>query len=182
MMLRHRPSLLFLFLLLALSLVVAGCAPNANAALVSPGLGAQLYAEEANQVVQVEPTPVPRKFTELTPDEQLAGLPPDFAALLATADPSRATTPVLQYGCSGCHSPTDPTGAGLAGPTWVNVADTATNRVPGQSPALYIYTSIINPSAYLVADHPDVMPKDFSTRIPPQDLANIIAYLMTLHQ
>ena len=166
--------------LLAALVVVAGCTPNASANLVSPKLGEQLYAKEASAEVQVVPTPAPRKFTDLTPEEVTAGLPADFATALAAADPSKGETVALANGCTGCHS-LDPN-AVMTGPTWHNLADTATNR-PAQSPALFIYDSIITPSAFVESGYPDgVMPKNFGETISQQDLANLVAYLLEQHE
>jgi mono/diheme cytochrome c family protein len=183
MKLLHRQSLCLLIISLVLGVVVAGCAPNAEAQLISPQLGAQLYAEESNAVVEAEPTPAPVTFAELTPEQVTAGLPADFAAALASADPSKGPNLVLVNGCSGCHSEDDPTGGGRAGPSWVNLADHASNRVPGESPALYIHDSIVNPGAYVVPNFPNgVMPQDFGQRLSTEDLADLVAYLLTLHQ
>jgi hypothetical protein len=182
MKLHHRQSLAFLFIVLVLALVVAGCAPNANAQLVSPQLGAQLYAEEANQVVEAEPTPVPVLFTELTPEQVTAGLPEDFAAALAAADLSDGPSVALANGCGGCHS-TDPAVTTMTGPNWAVVADHAANRVPGMSPANYIYTSIINPNAHVVEGFPaGTMPAIYAQQIPMEDMASLVAYLLTLHE
>ena len=169
------------FLMLALIVVVAGCAPNANAQLISPQLGEQLFAEEADQEIVVEPTPVPVLFAELTPEQITAGLPEDFAAALAAADAGDGATVALANGCGGCHA-TDPAMT-MTGPNWSNVADHAANRVPGMSPANYIYTSIINPGAYVVPDYPNgVMPAVYAEQIPMEDLADLVAYLLTLHE
>jgi cytochrome c2 len=179
-LLQHQSRFLILALLV-LGGIVAGCAPNANAQLVSPQLGAQLYAEEANQEVQAEPTPIPVVFAELSPEQVTAGLPPDFATLLAAADPARGETVALANGCGGCHN-VDPAVV-MTGPTWHELADHAANRQPGTSPANYIYTSIINPGAYLVPNYPGgVMPATYAATIPPEDMANLVAYLLTLHQ
>lgn len=178
----HHQSL-GLLILLVLGLMVAGCAPNANAQLISPKLGAALYAEEANQEVVVEPTPIPVKFTELTPEEVTAGLPPDFAAALATADPAKGEKVALTVipSCRGCHS--DDPAVAMTGPTWQNVADHAANRVPGMSPANYLYTSITNPGAYVVPGFPGgVMYPNYGAEIPTEDLANLVAYLLTKHE
>ena len=72
-----------------------------------------------------------------------AGLPEDFAAALASADASNGEKVALVNGCGGCHS-TDPA-VTMTGPTWHNLADTATNRVAGESPSLYIHDSIVTP-------------------------------------
>lgn len=160
---------------------LAACAPNANARLISPELGAQLYAEEADQEVVVEPTPEPLLFASLTPEQVTAGLPDDFAAALAAADPSRGETVALANGCVGCHS-VDPA-VTMTGPTWANLADTATNRVPGESPALYLHDSIVNPNAYVVPGYPSgVMPPTYGDTIALEDLANLVAYLLQHHQ
>jgi Cytochrome c len=181
MKLWHRQSLVVLFVLLTVSLVVAGCTPNANVQLVSPKLGAQLFAEESGSVVQAEPTPVPIVFKDLTPEQATAGMPPDVVAALATADPSKAPTLALTHKCAGCHS-LDPTKT-MTGPTWHDLADTASNRVPGQSPGLYIYTSITNPGAFVVPNFPaGVMPQDISSTLKPDELADIIAFLLTQHE
>jgi mono/diheme cytochrome c family protein len=181
MKLLTRPPLGFLCLILLLSVIVAGCAPNANAQLISPELGEQLYAEESDAEIAVEPTPVPRLFAELTPEEVTAGLPEDFAAALANADPSQGESLALVNGCVGCHS-VDPA-IQMTGPTWSNLADHATNRVPGMSPANYLYTSITNPNSFVVPDYPaGVMLQIYEETIPTQDLANLVAYLLTLHE
>ena len=180
MKLSSRQSLGFLLISLLL-VVVAGCAPNANAQLISPQLGEQLYAEESSAEIVVEPTPAPLVFTEMTPEQVTAGLPADFAALLAAADASKGETVALVNGCGGCHS-TDPA-VTMTGPTWSDLADHAANRVPGESPALYIYTSITNPGAYTVPNFPSgVMPSIYAETIQQEDLANLVAYLLTLHQ
>jgi cytochrome c551/c552 len=181
MTLLHRQSLLFLCLGLLLSAIVAGCAPNANAQLVSPQLGEQLFAEEANAVVEVEPTPAPVLFRDLTPEQVNAGLPADFAAALAAADPSEGETVALTNGCVGCHS-TDPA-VTMTGPTWYHVADHAANRVGGEGPALYLYESITNPGKFVVPNYPNgVMPQTYATTIPMEDLANLVAFLLAQHE
>jgi cytochrome c551/c552 len=162
-------------------LVLAACAPNANARLISPELGAQLYAEESAQEVVVVPTPEPVRYAELAPEQVTAGLPEDFAAALAAADPSRGETIALVNGCVGCHN-LDPAVV-MAGPTWHNLADTAANRRAGESPALYIYESIMSPNAYLVPNYPSgVMPAIYQDTIPQEDLAALVAYLLQLHE
>jgi mono/diheme cytochrome c family protein len=181
MKLSHHQSLGLLLIFVVLGLMVAGCAPNANAQLISPALGAALYAEEANQVVEAEPTPIPVLFSELTPEEVTAGLPPDFAAALANADPAAGETVALTVGCRGCHS--DDPAVAMTGPSWNNLADHAANRVPGMSPANYIYTSITNPGSYVVPNFPSgVMPQVYGETIPTEDLANLVAYLLTHHE
>ena len=54
MKLLTRPPLGFLCMILLLTVIVAGCAPNANAQLISPALGDQLYAEESDAEIVME--------------------------------------------------------------------------------------------------------------------------------
>lgn len=69
------------------------------------------------------------------------------------------------------------------GPTWFHLGDTAANRMPGTSPAMYIYTSITNPSAFVVPDYPDnIMPKTFAETLSKQDIADLMAYILEQHQ
>ena len=181
MKLLHRQSLAFMLIFLALGVLVAGCAPNANAQLISPQLGEQLYAEEANAEVVAEPTAAPVRFVDLTPEQVTAGLPADFAAALAAADPSRGESLALTNGCVGCHS-VDPA-VTMTGPSWYQAADHAANRIPGTSPANYLYTSITNPGAYVVPNYPSgVMPAIYAETIPMEDLASLVAFLLTQHE
>jgi len=170
-----------LLVLLTILAALGGCTPNAAAELVSPQLGEQLYAKDASAEVIVAPTPVAVKFADLAPDQVTAGLSADFATALAAADPSKGETVALASGCIGCHS-VDPNEV-KTGPTWHNLADTAANRRPDESPALYIYSSILTPGAFVVNGFPaNVMPPNYADVISQGDLANLIAYLLTQHE
>ncbi|OUC05851.1 hypothetical protein RY27_24690, partial [Litorilinea aerophila] len=108
-----------------------------------------------------------------------AGLPEDLKAAMADADPARGQQLTLQNGCVGCHSldPNQP----MAGPTWHNLDETAATRMPGKTAAFYLYDSIVNPNDYIVEGYPpNLMIQTFAETISTQDLADIIAYLLTL--
>jgi hypothetical protein len=167
--------------LMVMAAVLAGCAPDATAEIISPQLGEQLYAKEVSGQVEAAPTPEPRKLADMTPEEINAGLPADFAAALAEADSSKGETIALTYGCIGCHA-MDPNQQ-LTGPTWYLIGDVAANQQPGVSPANYLYTSIVDPNAYVVPDYPaGVMPQNFGELIPPDELADMVAYLLAQHE
>jgi len=69
----------------------------------------------------------------------------------------------------------------LVGPSWYNVGDHAVTRVPGQSPGFYLYNSILLPNEYLNETYPaNVMPMNYGEIIPQEDLADIVAYLLSL--
>ncbi len=115
--------------------------------------------------------------TETTPAPITADSYQDrVVSLLANAHPDDAEAAVEKYGCIACHR----VGAanGVA-PSWVGIAERAATRNPPLTAAAYIYQSITDPGAYVVDGYPDVMPKDFATRISDQELGDIIAYLLT---
>lgn len=174
--LQHRSLGLGLAVLL-LATVLSGCAPDANAELISPQLGEQLYAKEASEVVEAVPTAVPLTLTDLTPEEVTAGLPEDFAAALAAADPGNGANLALVNACVGCHA-TDPA-VTMTGPTWYNIGNTAVNREPGVSPAAYLHTSIVDPNHFVVPGYqPGLMPQIYAETIALEDQADLVAYLL----
>ncbi len=92
----------------------------------------------------------------------------------------------LTYGCTACHGDPEgePTTATL-GPWQGNIANVGATRIDGYSAEQYIYESVLNPAAYIVPDCPNgpcsnAMPGNFGDRMSesPQDLADIITYLM----
>lgn len=167
------------FIILTLTLGVAACTSDASLAIISPQLGSQLAAQRAGAQVVVQPTPVPPKLADLSDEEIYAGLPEEILGLMATANPDNGQALATANGCIGCHA-IDPA-VQMTGPTWHNMGDTAVARVPGTGPALYLYTSIVNPRAYNVPNYPNnVMPLTYAD-LPPQDLADLVAYLLTLH-
>ena len=154
---RHRVGALFVLALVG-ALLLAACAPNPETLVISPQLGEQLAALEAgDEVVRAEPTPAP-KLASLTPEQITAGLPDDLLAAFANADPAKGEQLALANGCIGCHS-LDPK-AQMTGPTWYNIGNIAVTRVPGESPALYLDASVINPSAYVCLLYTSPSPRD----------------------
>jgi cytochrome c len=81
-------------------------------------------------------------------------------------------------GCVACHSLE--AGVRVVGPSLSGAATRAATRKAGYSAQLYLYESITQPNAYVVEGFPSgVMPQDFTTRLKAQDLADLIAFLMT---
>ena len=69
----------------------------------------------------------------------------------------------------------------MPGPTWDNVANTAATRVEGQNAEAYLYHSIVNTNDYIVEGfQPNVMLQIYGDTLSDQDIADIIAYLLTL--
>lgn len=177
-LLKTRQAIL-VFGLCVLGLFIVSCSPKADELLISPQLGTQLAAQAEGGAIPT-PTPVPG-IKELTPEQITAGLPADIAQALTTANPDNALKLAQANGCVGCHS-LDPN-VKLPGPTWINVGDTAVSRKPGMSPAAYFYESITDPSAYVVEGFNDgLMPKTFKSTLKPEQLADIIAFLLKQHK
>jgi mono/diheme cytochrome c family protein len=99
-----------------------------------------------------------------------------------TGDPQAGETLYnAALGCFACH--TTVLAPSLAG-TWTRVEEV---RLPlpqfeGYTGESYLAESIINPNHYAVPDFNPVMPQNFGTRITPQQLADLIAYLHTQDQ
>ncbi|MQC26565.1 MAG: cytochrome c [Chloroflexi bacterium] len=80
--------------------------------------------------------------------------------------------------CASCHA-TQPD-LTIVGPSLAGIAQTAASRVPGQSAADYIETSIRQPDAYINEGFPDVMPKTFAQIFEDHEIDALVAYLLTL--
>jgi cytochrome c1 len=70
------------------------------------------------------------------------------------------------------------------GPTFPGdppLAARAATRKSGYSAELYLYESIVEPNAYIVPGfQKDIMPGNADETLTDQDLADLIAYLMTM--
>jgi len=156
---------------------IVGCAPNANSALIGPELGPSLVIAQSEGEIVVEPTAVPPKLAELTPEEIYAGLDPAVQEAIMNANPANGETIALTFGCVGCHA-VDPATV-MTGPTWHNVGDVAITRVPGESPAEYLYQSIVAPNAYVTPNYPgNIMPANFTEIMSAEQIADMVAYLL----
>ena len=83
------------------------------------------------------------------------------------------------FACSTCHR-TD-TEDRLIGPGQLNIGSRAETRVEGQSAVEYIYTSIVNPDAFIVPDYTaDLMPENWVDIYSDEEIFDIIAYMLTL--
>lgn len=110
-------------------------------------------------------TPVAERYVE------------EVAALLENADPARGETLMVQ--CNACHV----IGAvNHIAPPFEGVADRAATRRPPMSAETYIYESIVYPEAYIVEGFMNSMPINYRDQYNDQDLGDIMAYLLTLHE
>jgi cytochrome c2 len=121
------------------------------------------------------PTPVPVSAAESVDVETLRA---QFAALpQGNAETGEKT--FTSAGCSACHSLQ--ASVQIVGPSLAGVAARAGQRVPDYAAGLYVYESIAYPNAHIVEGfQPGLMPTTFAAVLQPQDLADLIAFLMTL--
>jgi mono/diheme cytochrome c family protein len=88
--------------------------------------------------------------------------------------------------CTACHSLVP--GEVKTGPSLAGVATRAETRVAGETAEQYIRQSIQQPNAFLVPDNPayvgangkSLMPEGLGNLMSKQDLADLMAYLLTL--
>ena len=80
--------------------------------------------------------------------------------------------------CAACHA-IEGTGIGI-GNSLAGLADVAADRVAGQSAQEYLYWSILRPGQHLVAGYSNLMYADYEDSLQAADLADLIAYLLTL--
>lgn len=79
--------------------------------------------------------------------------------------------------CAACHTLD---GTALSGPGLQGYAATSQDRVGGITSEAYTLTSIISPGTYVVRGFGNVMYDQYAQRLTPQQLADLIAYLLTL--
>jgi len=85
-----------------------------------------------------------------------------------------------RFPCAACHSLQE--NQTLVGPSLAGIATRAASRKDGYTVEQYLHESIVQPNTYIVESFgsPSVMPATFGEQMTKQDLADIIAYLLTL--
>ena len=87
-------------------------------------------------------------------------------------------------GCDNCHLIGDIGEAGKVGPDLSSIGVLASQRVPGQSAAAYLRTSINDPEAYLALDCPNgpcmgsIMPGDYADRLTAEQTDMLVDFLL----
>jgi len=143
-------------------------------AWILPSVGGVTAVDAAVEATRVAglATPTPKGLTA-------AEVLQEAFALLPAGDAVAGEATFTAKACVACHSlQADVT---VVGPSQAGIASRAGSRRPGYPAELYLYESIINPSAYLVEGFQDgLMPKTFRETLTPQEMADVIAFLLTL--
>jgi cytochrome c2 len=139
----------------------------------------------------------PAVSTTSTPGHSdiFTGIGTDVAVPLPVGDSTRGAALFAQrvrpdsgsaLPCQGCHA-LQPY-AIIVGPSLAGLATRAAAREPGKSAAEYIRESIQRPNAFIVPDSPyfsnngqSIMPTHLGSLMSAQNLADLIAYLLTLN-
>lgn len=144
--------------------------------LLGLGWAALLWAGCASAPA-VTPTPT----TAATPrplSTALADLQAEFQAL-PTGEREAGRQAFTSSGCSACHA-LEPEKR-IVGPSLAGVGGQAGEREAGLSAELYLYKAITRPDAFVVAGFtPGLMPGTFIETLPPQTLADLLAFLLSL--
>ncbi len=144
-----------------------------------------------NTSVPSTSTTVPPTATTVPTEEAVAGAS-DLEAAVAAADPANGQTifntphdtAMGTWACAQCHSIT-PDDLRIIGPGLWNVSTRSQTYGLDETPVEYIHSSIVNPSAFLAPGDPaypdNLMPHDFETVLGEDNIDDVIAYLLTLH-
>ncbi|MBZ0303452.1 MAG: cytochrome c [Anaerolineae bacterium] len=81
--------------------------------------------------------------------------------------------------CASCHS-IDGSQSLKAAPDLQGFAARAGSRVEGQSAQEYAFSSIVRPASYVVPGYANSMYANYDRQLADSDLADLIAYLLTL--
>lgn len=91
------------------------------------------------------------------------------------ANPANAEALIVRYGCAACHR----NASAQIAPQFIGIAERAGERDPELSAFAYLYQSITDPAAHIVEDYTNAMPANYGQRLTDQELADLIAYLLS---
>jgi mono/diheme cytochrome c family protein len=91
----------------------------------------------------------------------------------------------VTYGCQGCHGDPAQEGTNAVGPWLGDITEVGAERQEGYTAADYVYESVLDPNAFIAPEcptgpctDPSGMPMDFAQRMTPQDMADVLSYLL----
>jgi len=80
--------------------------------------------------------------------------------------------------CGACHSTTPDTV--IVGPSLAGIAARGATRVDGLDARTYVYSSVLQPSGYLVPGFADLMPQDLAKKLTGEELDAVVAFVLAL--
>lgn len=152
--------------LIAFAILAAGCGTYAASDLTL------IPREQATALPTLRPaatTPPPATPTPLPADDPSG----DASAGERIFHDGKGSAPA----CVNCHA-AEP-GPFALGPAMTGISERAGSRIEGLSAAEYLHQSIVQPDAYTVPGFRPVMPSTYGEHLTEQEIADIIAYLMT---
>ena len=154
----------------ALGLVAAAC---------GGGTGSTTSASTATAVTTQPPTTTQAAPTTTETPGEFEPVGTDLTTPLPAGDAATGEQLYkLGLGCAGCHSLAE--GVRLTGPSFLGIAARAGTTREGYSAEEYLRESIVLPCEFLTAEEVVcLMPRNFGDRLDAQDLADVIAFLMT---
>ena len=158
--------------LIALGLSVLLAAGCVDAKIPTPTTRPTLTPRATATLTLEAPTATVVVQVAFRPD--LPGDPVEGERLFRTRLPSAGTA------CNACHR--IDSDDRLIGPGLLTVGSRAQTRFAGQSAEQYLHTSIVDPSAYIVDDYPNLMPKNWGSVFTEEQINDLVAYLLTLTQ
>jgi mono/diheme cytochrome c family protein len=103
----------------------------------------------------------------------------EVSNLRSTLDPELAKgQQIFVTHCGACHS-TIPDVV-IVGPSMAGIATHGHSRVDGLDARTYVFSSILQPSDYIVPGYQDLMPKDLAKKLTGEELDSIVAYVLSL--
>jgi cytochrome c551/c552 len=114
------------------------------------------------------------KVTTPTPQTVVGTLPTQGPQ----GNPARGKPIFVSTGCGACHTFTPAGTTGKVGPNLDNLAASAQHANQGTL-AQFTRASIVDPGAYVAPGYPaGVMPSTYGQQLKPQELADLVAFLV----
>jgi len=128
------------------------------------------------------------EVAEVTGPAEGEAIGTDINQEMPEGDPAAGEALAESLGCTACHV------AAPTGPAWfpneefpTPISERAAERIEdpnytgsATTPEQYLLESIIQPGAYIVTGYTDIMPHTYSDTLTPQDVADLIAYMLTI--
>ncbi len=147
---------------------------------LAPTVAQPTAAPSQAPATPTRPAGIPATATRVTTVAATTAASSGSSGAAVLGDPARGKVIFNGQGtCFTCHDVS--IGNTIVGPSMKGVATRAATRIQGMSAADYIHQHIVKPSVFTVPGFPaGVMPQNFAQVLTPQQINDLVAYLMTL--